>query len=251
MEAQALYKIGTEHQKQHLGCFDYALCGDGLDFAYAIVCAGDDHWECAEFGAMALALSARETLRVARTTDLDAELFGTLAIGKAMTTSALFPMVQPTAFTSTLLVAWIYRGKMRAYLYGDGLFMHKNHSGTHAVHVSFKPDCPDYLAYETDDRRKADYLAKNINKRVYDCILDAQLNESGSESLILNCKPVVIESSVMTGDIIGVFSSGIERIYLPNAQTPLTWRELINRNAVEDFSGYVHTEDISLAVIKV
>jgi hypothetical protein len=186
---------------------DYALAAESGNFAYAMTLGGSEGPD-SDFGIRAVAFAARETLRLVRTTELKPELFGTFAVGKAATMSAIFPLLHVQALDCRLSVAWIHGDKLTAYLYNDGLFLHINHKTVRAVHITQPEATPDFLAYTLDDVRKTSYLAQGGHKKVYDCILQGK-NESGSDRLVRLLEPVVIQATVGVGDTVVLCSGGI------------------------------------------
>lgn len=186
---------------------DYALAGASGNFAYAVAAGGAEGPD-SDFGIRAVALAARETLRIARVAEIGAEMFGTSVIGKASTTAALFPLLHQQAFDARLSVAWVHGDRMTAYLYNDGLFLHINHKTVRAVYITQLESTPDFLTYNLDDVCKTSYLAQGGHKKVYDCILQGK-NESGSDRLVRLLEPVVVHATVGQGDTVVLCSGGI------------------------------------------
>lgn len=245
MNADHFYSIGKDHET----CQDYALSGIQGNFGYIIVCDGCSSSPDVDFGARMLALSARETLRIARGSPLDYETFGVTAIRKADTVSAILPLLSPDFLDSTLLIAWVDNGILTAHLYGDGMFFHKTEKSLRVVRAEFKVTmegvvrpAPAYLSYYLDAPRKESYDALVGTKEVYDCIVSADQNESGIESgtnlLHKPFDPLVIQAPVAPGDMIAVCSDGINSFRNPD-DTTVPWQQLVN-----DYVGFKNYEGV-------
>jgi hypothetical protein len=194
---------------------DYALAEGSGDFGCAIVSEAsglDPYIDC---GARLLALAARETLRIARVADLDAETFGAYTSGKALTSMALFPLLQCEAFDATLLVAWVHRFQLTGYFWGNGFFVHRQNGHVRVVRIE-RVEQDNLCPYR--DREAAPI------KHVYDCILEGR-NESGQERPQAAGKPVAIKAHVRSGDAVAVFSSGLEQ-FTCNGEA-VEWRDLL------------------------
>jgi len=273
MEADHDFQIGSNH----VVCQDYAMSGVVNDkFAYAIVCDGCSASPDVDFGARALALGARETLRVAKSTPIPYEAFGAMAIGKASAMFPIFPLLHPQALDSTLMVTWVQGDRAYAFLYGDGLFFHKTADSMRVVHVKFlpNPDVPNskpaasYLAYTLDHTRHEDYLKYSGPKQV----LDTLIGPGGESGIPVTRSPfasVALETVVGPGDVVGVTSDGIEsfkdgggnymdwRSVLPQFTAFKTFPGVFVRRRLQKFAqdcrsnSTTHFDDISLAAIHV
>jgi hypothetical protein len=238
-----------------IACVDYALSGTSGDFAYAIICDGQGPNKIPDmdFGVRAVTLAARETVRLARTTDLFPAFFGTYTIGKASAMKLIFPALHYQALDVSLLVAWVKGDKMTAYLYGNGTFIHKNHEHVRVVHVN-SPQ-PDFLSYGLDEARKASYLAAQHgkNKEYYDCILQGH-DESGSTISSRFLEPVVIQTPVQPGDVIYLCSDGIDS-FRDAHMSRRDWREMLEAYLMRPLSpmmaGSYAYDDISMATIAI
>lgn len=270
------FKIGTTHD----ACEDYALSGINGNFAYAIVCDGCSSADDVDFGARMLALSARETLKIARNSPLSYEQFGTMTVRRADTVSSILPQIDPDFLDATLLIAWVDNGQLTALIYGDGVFLHKTAESVRAIHVEFKVPmngviraAPAYLSYLLDPDRMAIYVDLGGVKEVNDCIIkpggDNLTNISGSLVPHKPFDPVIITAPVAPGDVIAVCSDGMNSFRHAD-DTPVAWTDLVKeyvgfknyegvfvqrrmaafrRKCQKEFIS--HTDDVSVAAIVV
>src|SRR3954469_11076065 len=100
MNADHAFFIGNTHTV----CQDYAMSGVTEDGAYAIVCDGCSSSPEVDFGARALALSAKRTLMKGGS-EFIPDLFGKVTIDNLRNIESLFT-VHPQALDATLLIAW-------------------------------------------------------------------------------------------------------------------------------------------------
>jgi Protein phosphatase 2C len=261
--------------KDHIVCQDYALSGATDKIAYAIVCDGCSGSPDVDFGARALALAARETLRLAKDTGMDYKNFGNAAIRRADTMMALFPTLHPQYLDSTLLIAWVYNDKLTAYIFGDGMFYHKSGPTARTVHIEFsvpkdgtERSMPDYLSYELDPQNKETYIELGGVKKVSDCIFNGT-KTSGTERPMRTFDPVVITAPVVKGDVISLCSDGINS-FKEGGVREIPWQEMFPyfadfkhlngvfvRRTLRALSRecakkqWAHSDDISLAAIAV
>lgn len=254
MNADHEYQIG----KDHTVCQDYAVSGviptddEDENFAYAIVCDGCSASPDVDCGARLLALSAREFMCSILSTNLEAEMFGKHCIRLAALSANRFAMLHPQAFDATLLIAIVKDRKLTAFLFGDGVFIHRSKMAdksdlVRAIHIKLTvpvPDTdiiaspPDYLAYELDQERKVRYLAKNVNKTVEDYIFHKDGLDSHTEKTLPPFAPVIIRNDVDPGDVIAVCSDGIGSFRQPNNDS-ISWRDLI-----DDYTGFKTTTGV-------
>ncbi len=229
MNADHDFQIG----KDHLVCQDYALSGATEKIAYAIVCDGCSGSADVDFGARALALSARETLRVAKDSPMDYVTFGVTTVRKADVMWAVFPSLNRQYLDSTLLIAWVYQSKFTVYMFGDGCFFHKSGDTTRAVHVEYlvpnkegvDRQAPDYLSYYLDLDRKENYTELGGVKQVYDCLITGK-TESGTEKPMRTFDPVVFTGPVAAGDVIAICSDGINS-FKDGGVREIVWQEMV------------------------
>ena len=230
MNADNDYQIG----KDHLVCQDYSLAAACDTKAYAIVSDGCSASRDVDIGARVLAMSAREALLDRMDNYKD---FGDDCIRRANAIFSLFPHIHPQALDATLLVAKVDGDDLKAFLYGDGVFIHKSEAGLYALRVELTSGAPDYLSYHLDyERRKLydDYTEKEKEtKQVY--IMD----EIGiGEFDYPPFAPVVASRKVKRGDVIAVISDGIGSFRRPN-DTTIPWTQLI-----EEFIGFKVTAGV-------
>jgi hypothetical protein len=275
MNADHDYQIG----KDHAVCEDYALSGVHGDFAYAVVCDGCSSGTDVDFGARMLALSARETLRIAKGTPMPYEVFGKTTIRRADTVSAILPQVHPEFLDATLLLAWVQDGRLTAYLYGDGVFFHKTAKTLRAIHVDFRipmegvvKPAPAYLSYHLEPQRRDNYKNLGGTKNVIDTLMSRDMEtgewvESGTDKPMRPFDPVVIEAPVAAGDVIAVCSDGINS-FRKQDDSEVDWRDVAEQfMGFKNFKGsfvrrrisaYLrdchrdltkHTDDVSVAAI--
>lgn len=230
MNADNDYKIGNSH----IVCEDYALSGVDGDSAFAIVSDGCSASGDVDFGSRILAMSARELLAKIRSYNPEDNFvgyaeFGSQVIQRANTIPPLFPSLHPGVLDATLLVASVQGNNLKAYIYGDGVFLHKTTAGLHSVSVSFDNNAPSYLSYELDGNRKEGYLSLGGTKNV-------EVKFPGdTKSKVLGYSPfapLVINSTVQPGDVIAVCSDGIHSFKDAESKS-IDWTDLI-----EDFIGY-------------
>lgn len=233
MNSDSAFSIG----KDHTVCEDYALAGVHNDIAYGIVCDGCSASVDVDFGARVLALSAKETLfnmvytplSFLREKPVTVEDFGSHTIKKASEVFKTFPMLNPLTLDTTLLVAWVKDKKLTAYMFGDGVIVHRTKTGIKMEHVHLTSGAPDYLSYSLDKERTAAYNRLKDNRKElwtsHDGIHDYK-----------PFVPVVYESPVEDGDTISVISDGINSFHKSD-NTQIDWKDL-----VDEFTGFKNFE---------
>ena len=150
MNANHHFEIG----KEHVICEDYALSDASSTCAYAIVCDGCSSSPDVDFGARALALSAKRTLLRIGGGEMQADIFGKITIRNLEHIGDTVPL-HPQALDATLLMAFVKDKNFKAHMFGDGVFFHKSATTLRVVHVEFEPNgegkvCPAYLSYYLD-----------------------------------------------------------------------------------------------------
>lgn len=259
MNANNIYILGSEHSV----CEDYSLSGIKDNVAYAVVCDGCSASIDVDLGARILALSSREALFYFSRfgTRFDSLAFGTYCIDGADECLDNFPLVNRHSLDCTLLIAWVKDKKLTAYLYGDGVIIHRHKNGVDYNHVTISSGAPDYLSYFLDLSRKSEYDKIENNEKIIE-------NNSG-KNVLIPFVPVVWEGDVEEGDIISVISDGINSFSKADS-TPIDWKDLIDeftlyKNFSGDFvmrrimafkrkclkEGITHYDDISVASVVV
>jgi hypothetical protein len=272
MNADCTYQIGHDHTV----CEDYALAGAlGDKLTYAIVCDGCSASPDVDFGARALALAARETLQYKlhveaglfenMNPEINPVRFGDITINKAGTVLSTFRQLHPQALDATLLVAWVQDGYLDAYIYGDGVLVHRTKDRTNAVHIHLTSGAPDYLSYGLDKMRLASYNKLPDNKKEIETRLGGEVLKVEGTPLT----PYALRVAVEPGDVISVISDGIGSFRKSNSEA-IPWNELVDeftsyKNFVGQFvqrrinafkrkcvkDGTTHLDDISVASIYV
>ena len=211
MNANHHFEIG----KGHIVCEDYATSGVVANGAYAILCDGCSSSPDVDFGARALALSAKRTLSIGGT-EMNYDLFGKITIRHLEHIGDTFPTLDPRALDATLLVTWVKGDTFTAHMYGDGIFFHKTASTLRFVYVDFETNTPAYLSYYLDKLRLKEYEEKvQGSKHVFDVSYymggpDEQPRDPIEvESYINPFAPVTFKGKVSEGDIIAISSDGL------------------------------------------
>jgi len=240
MNTNSTFQIG----KDHIVCEDYALSGNLQDrITFAIVCDGCSASPDVDFGARALAMAARETLSYklavedglfpGMNPEINAERFGRVTIQKAEDICRNIRQLHPQALDATLLAAFVQGNKLTAYLYGDGVLVHRTRTGINTVHIHLSSGAPDYLSYNLDEERKKNYQAIKDNVKEITVTVNGQTIVTTSTPPLT---PYVLNTEVLEGDVIAVVSDGINSFRMPN-NDPLDWTTL-----VDEFTGYKTTE---------
>ena len=233
MNTNSTYSIG----KDHIVCEDYAVSGMTKDLAYAIVCDGCSASPDVDFGARVVAMSAKEILinhvnspiAFLREKEVSPELFGELTIKLSSRIFSILPSLHIQALDSTLLVTWVKEKKLTAYIYGDGVLIHRTKAGiATTVHISLTSGAPDYLSYDLDPVRRKSYGEIEDNKKVIAVCIGGKTIQVDAEPL----KPYILNTPVEDGDVITVISDGINSFRKAD-NTPIPWTDL-----VEEFTGY-------------
>jgi hypothetical protein len=271
MNSDSDYQIG----KDHVVCEDYALSGvgEGGESAFAIVCDGCSASNDVDFGARALALSAREVLIKNKNDDyftggISYDSFGLSSIETAAQIFNVFPTLNRQTLDATLLIAWVKNNKLTAYMYGDGVLFRKTKDIVHTLHLELEPGAPDYLSYRLDTGRRQSYDSENVVKHRNDEFRDKD-GAKGYPTEMKPFEPVVIECDVNPGDIIVVGSDGINS-FRKSDGTSIPWNELVDeyigyKNFAGEFvkrrmgafkrkclkEGITHFDDVSVATIVV
>lgn len=224
MNTDRFFAIGSTHET----CEDYAISGTlDNEILYAIVCDGCSSADDVDFGARMLALSARELLRI-KPDQVSYEQFARLVARRADIASAVFPLLDPDFLDATLLIAWVEKGILTMFMFGDGLFLHKSGDLINCVHVNYEVEidgairpAPDYISYYLDGRREV-YGALKGEKIVY-CGPPGEGGITYREKLFT---PVMVRTPVRPGDFILLTSDGIDSFRTPD-DTNLTWQSLV------------------------
>jgi hypothetical protein len=227
MNADSTFRIG----KDHLVCEDYALSAYATDIGYGIVCDGCSASPDVDFGARALAMAAKNRLWFTGIPWATEVLtMGRDIIWDASKIYSLFPRLHPQALDSTLLMAWVQNKKMTAYLYGDGVLVHRNTSkGTiYYWHIHLSKNAPDYLSYHLDSDRKEAYDKMDNSKEIiYTNYNPESSGVCTSTSFHKPFEPVVVQKDVEEGDIIAVISDGIDS-FKKSDGSPIPYTDLID-----------------------
>lgn len=206
MNADHAFFIGNTHTV----CQDYAIAEVVEGGAYAIVSDGCSSSPDVDFGARALALSAKRTLSKGGT-DFIADLFGKVTIDNLKNLDTHFPL-HPQALDATLLVAWIKDKQFKVHMFGDGVFFHQTSTTLRIVHVDFESNTPAYLSYYLDPIRMKKYEDTVFgSKRIIDISIyrNQPINPIETEDYVKPFVPVSFSGIVDPDDIIGVCSDGI------------------------------------------
>ena len=227
MNANSVYYIGHEHSV----CEDYALAEVyPTSFAFAIVCDGCSASTDVDFGARVLALSAKRALKWEP--DYTPSKFAEVSIQNASRVYDIFPSLHPQALDATLLAAWVRNNNLTAYLFGDGVLIHKTKTSVNSIHIQLSSGAPDYLSYSLDAARMAAYKAmKDNNKEV---VISA--NGVVRTQIYEPFKPFIYDEIVEEGDVISLISDGINS-FRKSDYTPIPWQDL-----VDEFTGFKTTE---------
>lgn len=228
MNTDNIFLIGNEHKV----CQDYALSGIINDTAYAIVSDGCSASPDVDFGARILSHAAKRKI-IFR---VNYPIFETNDIGKASISDAsqiygLFHNLHLQALDATLLIATVKDNILNAYLYGDGVIVHRSSDDVYITHIHLTSGAPDYLSYHLSKSRMANYLDMKDNvKEVY-------TNDSIEPSLYTPFTPfVIVDRPVKSGDTISVISDGINS-FRTSDNTPIDWM-----NIIDDFTKYKNFE---------
>ncbi len=228
MNADHALFIGNTHSI----CQDYALSGVVDNGAYAIVCDGCSQSPEVDFGARALAFSAKRTLGLG--TDMKCDLFGKITIDNLKNLGDIFPL-NPRALDATLLITFIKGSMFRTHMFGDGVFFHQTATTLRVIHVEYEDNKPAYLSYYLDKVRMKDYEDTVFgSKHITDISLykptSSELpsdNSSDSEDYVKNFEPTTISGLVSTGDVIGVCSDGIHS-FRRGDSSDIKWQEMVD-----------------------
>lgn len=209
MNADHAYFIGNTHPV----CQDYAMSEVVDGGAYAIVCDGCSASPDVDFGARALALSAKRTL-VKGGSEFIPELFGKVTIDNLRNIEQLFT-IHPQALDSTLLVAWIKDKQFKVHMFGDGVFFHKTATTLRIVHIEYESGAPAYLSYYLDPIRMKKYEDTMIGSK-HTTDISLYLAGTGDprdaievEDYIKPFDPISFSGIVDQDDIIGICSDGV------------------------------------------
>jgi hypothetical protein len=260
MNADGIFYIGKEHQV----CEDYTIFGHDEGAAYIAVCDGCSASDDTCLGSRILAFSAQETYY--RGNCKTADEFGADSIIRASSIFKMFPSLSRHALDATLLVAMVSKDKkLNAYIYGDGVMVHRKKDSIISVHVELSSGAPDYLSYHLDPARKQAYMGLEDNKKN----IIVREGNIVSERIYSPFSPFIYTSDVTDGDVIAVISDGINSFRKSN-NDPIPWTDLVDeftgyktvegefvlrrisafkRKCVKD--GITHSDDISVAAISI
>ena len=227
MNADHYFSIGHGHTV----CQDYAISGIVDNGAFAIVCDGCSSSPDVDFGARALALSAKRTLTIGGS-DMSYDLFGKVTIRNLEHIGDTLPL-HPHSLDATLLAAWVKGKDFTAHIFGDGVFFHQTATTLHIVHVDFESNCPAYLSYYLDKLRLKHYEDTVFgSKRVTDISIyrgtladNKSSDVISSETYMKPFEPVTIKGIADAGDIIAVGSDGIGSFTRDDGAS-ITWEDI-------------------------
>lgn len=228
MNADSTFQIG----KDHTVCEDYAIaCANNqAEFACAIVCDGCSASPEVDFGARVLAKSAEWTILFNHSDPLmTPRLMGTMIAFRAQKIFDVLPILHSQCLDATLLAAWVSEKSLTAYMFGDGVLIHRSKDAVKMVHVHLTSGAPDYLSYHLDNGRRAAYDKLVGNKKEvwtsYDGIHDYKPFE-----------PFVYKCPVEEGDVISLISDGINS-FRKSDNEAIDWKDL-----VDEFTGFKNFE---------
>lgn len=225
MNADHAFYIGNTHAI----CQDYALSGVVDNGAYAIVCDGCSQSPDVDFGARALAFSAKRTLGIGGA-DMNGDLFGKITVDNLKAIGDYFPL-HPKALDSTLLTAFVRENEFKAHIFGDGVFFHQNAEMIRIVHISFESNTPAYLSYYLDKIRKSNYEDTVVgSKKILDITLyrteEASRDSIEIEDYLRPFDCITFEGLVKPGDIVGVCSGGVNS-FRDGQSNDIDWQKII------------------------
>lgn len=228
MTTDHTFEIGKDH---HI-CEDYALSGvlSESDMAYTIVCDGCSASDDVDFGARALAFSAREQLMSFPSFGFPEQynMFGLSCIKRASEVFKTFPSINSQSLDATLIVSFVKNNELTCFMYGDGIVVHRSGNTTRVIHVEYLSGAPSYLSYHLDAGRMKNYNKEaNLSKLVID-----NIDGSFEPKSLTPFEPVIITSPVSTGDVIMISSDGINS-YRTATEEPIDWKIVM-----EEFVGY-------------
>jgi len=227
MNANSVYYIGHEHTI----CEDYSIAeAYPPSFAFAIVCDGCSASTDVDFGARVLALSAKRTLKW--NDGYSPSEFANVTIQNAARVYDVFPALHPQALDATLLAAWVHNNNLTAYLFGDGVLIHKTKTSVNSIHIQLTSGAPDYLSYSLAPARMECYKAMKDNKKE----VITSINYVITPEIYEPFYPFIYTCPVEEGDIIAVISDGINSFRKAD-YTPIPWQDLIG-----EFTGFKTTE---------
>jgi len=236
MNADHHFEIGNSHEI----CEDYAISAAGDTEALAIVCDGCSKSPDVDFGARALALSAKRTLLIGGST-MNYDLFGKVTIDNLKYLGDTLPL-HPHVFDATLLIVWVKDNTFDAKFYGDGVFFHKSKTTLRIIKIDFESPAPAYLSYHLDKLRKAEYEAQTQgSKHMFETSLyiQGELRDSiDVESYADSFGESEVKGLVEPGDIIGVMSDGVNT-FKKGDSTEINWIEI-----VKQFTDFKTTEGV-------
>jgi hypothetical protein len=229
MNADGIFYIGKEHRV----CEDYTIFAHDEEGAYIAVCDGCSASDDTCLGSRILAFSAQETYYKGNCKTADE--FGTDAIVRASSIFRMLPSLSRHALDTTLLVAMVSKDKkLNAYLYGDGVMVHRKKDSIVAIHIELSSGAPDYLSYHLDPRRKQAYAALKENTKE----IIIRENTTESTRVYAPFDPFVYDATVSEGDVISVISDGINSFRKADNDS-IPWSDL-----VDEFTGYKNFEGV-------
>jgi serine/threonine protein phosphatase PrpC len=232
MNANSTFWIGHDH----IVCQDYAIAGATCNgnIEYAIVCDGCSSSPDVDVGARLLAFSARESILTGNLTEYG--LSGIEVIKRASQLFLTFPHTHSQSLDVTLLAAWVKNSKLTAYMFGDGVLIHKSKNVTRSYHIQLTSGAPDYLSYHLDNTRLKAYDKMKDNEKIITSIVSDGTGSTPFKDYGVPLLPYIVESPVETGDVIVLISDGINS-FRKSDFTVIPWSDLI-----EEFAGFKNFE---------
>ena len=229
MNTDNIFLIGGEHKV----CQDYALSGITNDnTAYAIVSDGCSASPDVDFGARILSHAAkRKIIFRANYPIFETNDIGKTSISDASQIYGLFHNLHPQALDATLLIATVKDNILNAYIYGDGVIVHRSGDDVYITHIHLTSGAPDYLSYHLSKSRMESYMNMKDNvKEVY-------TNNTIEPELYTPFTPfVIIDRPVKSGYTVSIISDGINS-FRTSDYTSIDWTDM-----VDEFTKYKNFE---------
>lgn len=155
----------SEIGSQHKICQDYCISSE---FPFIVLSDGCSSSKNTDMGSRILCHLAKQYLTYNKNflEYVEKDQFGDWIINNAELTARQLGLTD-TCLDATLIVAYLSSNFLHINFYGDGMLVVENSNGClETVNISYSLNSPYYLSYKINPKRKLDYHAMKVTKRV-------------------------------------------------------------------------------------
>jgi hypothetical protein len=233
--ADHYFEIGREH----VVCEDYALSGRIDSIAYAAVADGCSSSVDVDVGARALLFAVRDCVL----DDFRGRgwyWLGRNIVRKAQSALSHFLTLHPQTLDATVLLAATQGHSALAFMWGDGVIVHRKQDVTRVWHLQYPSGAPFYLSYHLDSERLRQYrtMADTTKVLTEHCLFPDGSRHKASSRVLAAEEQVGFDMEIAHGDVLAVLSDGINQ-YRRADGSSIPYLDL-----VDDFTKFKQTKGL-------